>query len=147
MWVLLFKQKTAYEMRISDWSSDVCSSDLAGEGGRGQQRGQAGQGRLHRLEFPWTDADDDNRCGPAPAHPRVAPSCRSGRPDGSLRALPTCRHATMSFRTQMRPAFIPPSVTRQVNLPAPANPPYSSEEPRVGKGVVSTGRTPRYPTQ
>src|SRR3546814_7671533 len=27
--VLFFKQKTAYEMRISDWSSDVCSSDLA----------------------------------------------------------------------------------------------------------------------
>src|SRR3546814_3460112 len=26
----LFKQKTAYEMRISDWSSDVCSSDLRG---------------------------------------------------------------------------------------------------------------------
>src|SRR3546814_6061815 len=25
-----FKQKTAYEMRISDWSSDVCSSDLKG---------------------------------------------------------------------------------------------------------------------
>src|SRR3546814_5248013 len=25
---LCFKQKTAYEMRISDWSSDVCSSDL-----------------------------------------------------------------------------------------------------------------------
>src|SRR3546814_7813574 len=25
---VLFKQKTAYEMRISDWSSDVCSSDL-----------------------------------------------------------------------------------------------------------------------
>src|SRR3546814_2736308 len=28
MLVLFFKQKTAYEMRISDWSSDVCSSDL-----------------------------------------------------------------------------------------------------------------------
>src|SRR3546814_20207846 len=27
-YVFLFKQKTAYEMRISDWSSDVCSSDL-----------------------------------------------------------------------------------------------------------------------
>src|SRR3546814_5487248 len=30
-WILcifFFKQKTAYEMRISDWSSDVCSSDL-----------------------------------------------------------------------------------------------------------------------
>src|SRR3546814_4562888 len=29
-----FKQKTAYEMRISDWSSDVCSSDLARGVGR-----------------------------------------------------------------------------------------------------------------
>src|SRR3546814_2577831 len=29
MSLLLFKQKTAYEMRISDWSSDVCVSDLA----------------------------------------------------------------------------------------------------------------------
>src|SRR3546814_11329102 len=28
MLVFFFKQKTAYEMRISDWSSDVCSSDL-----------------------------------------------------------------------------------------------------------------------
>src|SRR3546814_1050345 len=30
VWVVFFffKQKTAYEMRISDWSSDVCSSDL-----------------------------------------------------------------------------------------------------------------------
>src|SRR3546814_1828866 len=27
-----FKQKTAYEMRISDWSSDVCSSDLCNVG-------------------------------------------------------------------------------------------------------------------
>src|SRR3546814_3379360 len=26
--IFLFKQKTAYEVRISDWSSDVCSSDL-----------------------------------------------------------------------------------------------------------------------
>src|SRR3546814_18459926 len=29
MLFFFFKQKTAYEMRISDWSSDVCSSDLA----------------------------------------------------------------------------------------------------------------------
>src|SRR3546814_5832470 len=35
MCVFFFKQKTAYEMRISDWSSDVCSSDL-GEGRRDQ---------------------------------------------------------------------------------------------------------------
>src|SRR3546814_14649579 len=30
--LLFFKQKTAYEMLISDWSSDVCSSDLYGPG-------------------------------------------------------------------------------------------------------------------
>src|SRR3546814_17018772 len=30
-----FKQKTAYEMRISDWSSDVCTSDLAVDIGEG----------------------------------------------------------------------------------------------------------------
>src|SRR3546814_2397149 len=28
LYVFCFKQKTAYELRISDWSSDVCSSDL-----------------------------------------------------------------------------------------------------------------------
>src|SRR3546814_4948149 len=33
MFVFFFKQKTAYDMRISDWSSDVCSSDLANPAG------------------------------------------------------------------------------------------------------------------
>src|SRR3546814_1041244 len=37
-----FKQKTAYEMRISDWSSDVCSSDLV-EGRTPPQRQRRGQ--------------------------------------------------------------------------------------------------------
>src|SRR3546814_7166425 len=40
-----FKQKTAYEMRISDWSSDVCSSDLhGGTGGSISMGGVAGIG-------------------------------------------------------------------------------------------------------
>src|SRR3546814_14854527 len=40
-----FKQKTAYEVRISDWSSDVCSSDLRrGRRGRARSRGH-GDGR------------------------------------------------------------------------------------------------------
>src|SRR3546814_2817652 len=38
-----FKQETAYEMRISDWSSDVCSSDL--------QHFRAAQPRLERHRF------------------------------------------------------------------------------------------------
>src|SRR3546814_13476027 len=40
-----FKQKTAYEMRISDWSSDVCSSDLRGEAAV-----------AHQMEQPREDA-------------------------------------------------------------------------------------------
>src|SRR3546814_1162995 len=36
-----FKQKTAYELRISDWSSDVCSSDLGAR--RGSRRAGAGR--------------------------------------------------------------------------------------------------------
>src|SRR3546814_16246867 len=44
-WVCLcfffFKQKTAYELRISDWSSDVCSSDLS-NGGSGGNSAQGG---------------------------------------------------------------------------------------------------------
>src|SRR3546814_4316357 len=54
--VFFFKQKTAYEMRISDWSSDVCSSDLFGQsrhhdgGGQGDRRvtGAANPGREGR---------------------------------------------------------------------------------------------------
>src|SRR3546814_1245500 len=37
--VFFFKQKTAYEMRISDWSSDVCSSDLQHVFAQGQLLG------------------------------------------------------------------------------------------------------------
>src|SRR3546814_3706326 len=35
---IFFKQKTAYEVRISDWSSDVCSSDLVQDQGPGYHR-------------------------------------------------------------------------------------------------------------
>src|SRR3546814_4976277 len=46
--VFFFKQKTAYEMRISDWSSDVCSSDLIERRqalGQHAVQGEAGIGR------------------------------------------------------------------------------------------------------
>src|SRR3546814_2395626 len=36
LFFFFFKQKTAYEMRISDWSSDVCSSDLSRQRARGE---------------------------------------------------------------------------------------------------------------
>src|SRR3546814_18864742 len=44
-----FKQKTAYEMRISDWSSDVCSSDLVGHRVVAQRQ-RHGDHRGHRLD-------------------------------------------------------------------------------------------------
>src|SRR3546814_9836393 len=47
--LFFFKQKTAYGMRISDWSSDVCSSDL--------DRAQLGDGRL--VARAVEHADDD----------------------------------------------------------------------------------------
>src|SRR3546814_10888763 len=37
LFFFFFKQKTAYEMRISDWSSDVCSSDLNAEAAANKQ--------------------------------------------------------------------------------------------------------------
>src|SRR3546814_20418163 len=40
--VFFFKQKTAYEVRISDWSSDVCSSDLVQPGDRRAGQGPSG---------------------------------------------------------------------------------------------------------
>src|SRR3546814_2876888 len=43
-----FKQKTAYEMRISDWSSDVCSSDLRW---RTLQKQKTPAGRMRRRGF------------------------------------------------------------------------------------------------
>src|SRR3546814_1212200 len=56
IYFFFFKQKTAYEMRISDWSSDVCSSDLipdhgerrAGRDPCGPHPCAAGRGRAHR---------------------------------------------------------------------------------------------------
>src|SRR3546814_3466405 len=51
--MFFFKQKTAYEMRISDWSSDVCSSDLFRE----RQEGQRERPRYPDQRFD--DGEDD----------------------------------------------------------------------------------------
>src|SRR3546814_8323808 len=47
LFFFFFKQKTAYEMRISDWSSDVCSSDLRARRPRSARRDRAAS-RKHR---------------------------------------------------------------------------------------------------
>src|SRR3546814_540827 len=52
-----FKQKTAYEMRISDWSSDVCSSDLLPEQGQHIVRDLGQGGARRQVIFPDIDQD------------------------------------------------------------------------------------------
>src|SRR3546814_6658100 len=65
-----FKQKTAYEMRISDWSSDVCSSDLLSitltENGKKKTKLCQTKHRSSRL-FPftvedWLHTSSEERC-------------------------------------------------------------------------------------
>src|SRR3546814_7454923 len=69
-----FKQKTAYEMRISDWSSDVCSSDLGSRRSRSPKPWRGG-GRRSRPSAP--------QCCPAAADrtyiPRREPLPEIGR--------------------------------------------------------------------
>src|SRR3546814_6240308 len=65
LFFFFFKQKTAYEMRISDWSSDVCSSDLtalrapsapfARDGSAGRSGGGSGRGLAELLAQPVVD--------------------------------------------------------------------------------------------
>src|SRR3546814_9493654 len=59
----IFKQKTAYELRISDWSSDVCSSDLlpasaerTAENGRGPPARRPCVEQEAEMGFEWTRA-------------------------------------------------------------------------------------------
>src|SRR3546814_4272567 len=58
-----FKQKTAYEMRISDWSSDVCSSDLS-KTLCGYQQSESGLGNSTLPpSFPARCRGDGGDCG------------------------------------------------------------------------------------
>src|SRR3546814_10832863 len=67
--VFFFKQKTAYEMRISDWSSDVCSSDLRIHvcSGAGQLIGTLILGMtamaFHPLPFDFVRRSEERRVG------------------------------------------------------------------------------------
>src|SRR3546814_7876259 len=73
LFLLFVKQKTAYEMRISDWSSDVCSSDLFPDGRR-------------------MDCEADGNCGYRPSSDGHNPSDSKGRRSASTHALPTARN-------------------------------------------------------
>src|SRR3546814_17719665 len=81
---VFFKQKTAYEMRISDWSSDVCSSDLASMPGRLPRSftGSASMQITHCMPYR------NDQSIVSIVSPRTASACVHGMPHASmLRAL------------------------------------------------------------
>src|SRR3546814_4937756 len=74
---LFFKQKTAYEMRISDWSSDVCSSDLL------EPLHRSGKTQADRVAADVLAVFDD---GPA-RRPDVADRIAFGRENPCIEAV------------------------------------------------------------
>src|SRR3546814_5634281 len=63
-WIFFFfKQKTAYEMRISDWSSDVCSSDLCAGGEFDEDRQRPAAARIGSALWVWRTAPAGKRAG------------------------------------------------------------------------------------
>src|SRR3546814_13736554 len=75
MFIVFFKQKTAYEMRISDWSSDVCSSDLILLFAGVQRAGPA-----HAAHHLVEDEENPVAVADLPGAPEIAGN-RRGRPE------------------------------------------------------------------
>src|SRR3546814_7983958 len=101
VFIFFFKQKTAYEMRISDWSSDVCSSDLF----------------VHDRMHTRSDGGGDRR------------SCRR-----RLLWHRTPESLNAAARSHARPSAWHLRIENRIQR-------FRSEERRVGKECVSTGRS------
>src|SRR3546814_6565672 len=80
-----FKQKTAYEMRISDWSSDVCSSDLSVDSLWTRQHPAGPEGREECLFHAGAGGEGDETDEFGPAH------CRSEERRVGKECVSTCR--------------------------------------------------------
>src|SRR3546814_5273221 len=80
--LVFFRQKTAYEMRISDWSSDVCSSDLDSRDGALDDMAFEAVGAAERLLEHGREIIAGGVC--RSGHKNVVPELTfSGRPVGS----------------------------------------------------------------
>src|SRR3546814_7833463 len=108
-----FKQKTAYEMRISDWSSDVCSSDLAGA-----------------ARIVAVDVVDDKL---ALARQLGATDTFNAAEEGAVEAICAATGGGVDYAFEMAGSV------KAMDLC------YRSEERRVGKEWVRTGRSGWWP--
>src|SRR3546814_12754243 len=80
LYFFFFKQKTAYEMRISDWSSDVCSSDLRKRQAEGLGDLEREGGADHRGTRPQSR---HRRVYQAELTPRLSPQRRLAQHQGA----------------------------------------------------------------
>src|SRR3546814_3324288 len=97
LFFFFFKQKTAYEMRISDWSSDVCSSDLGA--GLLRQHWQSGPARLHGHRPGGQRVQPDHgalQFGAAPA--AAVRALRSEEHTSELQSLMRISYAVFCFK-------------------------------------------------
>src|SRR3546814_10828123 len=146
----IFKQKTAYEMRISDWSSDVCSSDLSSgsaprssklSGSRAsvtalpRERGSAHERAIHlsHREARSRDVGDPDEAGARDA----LPSRRDHRRCRTRRGQPGCRcmdraetrseEHTSELQSLMRISYAVFCLTKKYNI-------------QYGRRIEETGR-------
>src|SRR3546814_1841536 len=101
-----FKQKTAYELRISDWSSDVCSSDLPSRAADRRARlsppvgwpGLAGRSAPDRVRGSFADRDALPQRAARGEFCRVRPLRRSARSAQMAPAPRPCRRTRPAAR-------------------------------------------------
>src|SRR3546814_2680900 len=92
MFFFFFKQKTAYEMRISDWSSDVCSSDL-----KFLRHCPGGGGQLHRPQMVGRGVDEVAAQQHGTDHRAGAPD-KIGRAHAELQSLMRISYAVFCLK-------------------------------------------------
>src|SRR3546814_20166508 len=123
MLFFFFKQKTAYEMRISDWSSDVCSSDLEGDPPRWKELDIDHSAGISLRRRPKPNRRPRNLANLAKARSRAP----MGWPPGlwaRVQYIQTIRAAKTTHGVQ-------PAMTESMR-------PWRSEARRGGKECVST---------
>src|SRR3546814_14202312 len=109
--LFLFKQKTAYEMRISDWSSDVCSSDLSSRDRRLREAADAGAAGSALRRTGWPPHRRGG--GGAPGRATGAHAGSVGR-RGSAVIAAGCGRARRCRPALAAHAEIPPALDRGV---------------------------------
>src|SRR3546814_1266859 len=134
---VFFKQKSAFELRISDWSSDVCSSDLRRNGGdrtdQQQPRRRSGQPGRSEGRHDRAAATLSGRGGGGDRRPRT----------GRRRTIRRPRHSGRDAAARVS-ALSGPHRSRRVRAARTGEAGRRrsrSEERRGGKACASTGST------